>query len=203
MGFVILPPLVPDISAIYDVYFAVLKDNILTRVLFPSASEKNLTDANSDFREVPIFGLDLLQAHTAHVSKYWKTSATQYTLKCIDTDTNKIFGVALCDAYIAPSDWKKGEIGWLEGKERERAEALVRPLWDTREKLRLNERYINERRGFKDGVKLYENMGIRKLKEKLISSDKPNGAKEDQHCPLYVWLPEGREKRLPKFVELA
>lgn len=50
MGFVILPTLVPDISAVYDVYFAAFKDNALTRALFPSATEKDLTDANSEFR---------------------------------------------------------------------------------------------------------------------------------------------------------
>ncbi|CAN9301880.1 unnamed protein product [Alternaria alternata] len=180
MGFVILPALVPDISAVYDVYFAAFKDNALTRALFPSATEKDLTDANSEFR---------------------------------------------------------GEIGWLEGKERERAEALVKPLWDTREKLWLNERYIYchvmavhpdyQRKGIgellfkrgitiaqqtglpmyiessKEGVKLYERMGSRKLKEKLVKSNETNDAGENEECPLYVWLPEGGEKRLPKSVELA
>jgi ribosomal protein S18 acetylase RimI-like enzyme len=54
----------------------------------------------------------------------------------------KIVGMALFDVYITPSDWKKGEIGWLQGKERERAEALIGPLWDAREKLWSNERYL-------------------------------------------------------------
>jgi ribosomal protein S18 acetylase RimI-like enzyme len=164
-------------------------------------------------------------------------------LKCIDTETNKVVGMALYDVYIAPSDWKKGEIGWLQGKERERAEALVKPLWDAREKLWLNERYIYchvmavhpeyQRKGigemiFKygmsiseqtglptyiessgEGVRLYEKMGSRRLKEKVvhrsedISPEKTNGAREDQEVPLYVWLPKGGGKRLPKSVELA
>lgn len=154
-----------------------------------------------------------------------------------------VVGMALYDVYIAPSDWKKGEIGWLQGKERERAEALVKPLWDAREKLWLNERYIYchvmavhpeyQRKGigemiFKygmsiseqtglptyiessgEGVRLYEKMGSRRLKEKVvhrsedISPEKTNGAREDQEVPLYVWLPKGGEKRLPKSVELA
>ncbi|KAL1801685.1 hypothetical protein ACET3X_002027 [Alternaria dauci] len=227
MGFVILPALIPDISAVYDVYFAAFKDNELTRALFPSATEKDLTDANSEFR----------QAHTAHTAEYWKTSATQYTFKCVDTETNKIVGMALCDIYIAPSDWKRGEIGWLEGKERERAEGLVKPLWEMREKLWLNERYIychvmavhpdHQRKGVgellfkhgtniaqqtglpvyiessKEGVRLYEKMGSRKLKEQLVTSEKTNGASGNPDCPLYVWLPEGGEKKLPKSVELA
>ena len=151
--------------------------------------------------------------------------------------------MALFDVYIAPSDWKRGEIGWLKGKERERAEALVKPLWDAREKLWLNERYVYchvmavhpdyQRRGIgellfkyemdvcrqtglpmyiessKQGIKLYEKMGSRRLKEKLghrsedITPEKTSGAREDQELPLYVWLPEDREKSLPKSVELA
>jgi ribosomal protein S18 acetylase RimI-like enzyme len=50
--------------------------------------------------------------------------------------------MALWDVYITPSDWKKGTVSWLQGKERERAEALVKPLWDAREKLWLNEKYL-------------------------------------------------------------
>jgi ribosomal protein S18 acetylase RimI-like enzyme len=151
--------------------------------------------------------------------------------------------MALCDVYITPSDWKRGEIGWLQGEERERAEALVKPLWDARERLWLNERYIYchvmavhpdyQRKGIgemlmkyeigisqqtglpiyiessKEGIKLYEKMGSRRLKEKLVhksedsSPEKTNGAREDQELPLYVWLPEGGEKQLPKSVELA
>jgi ribosomal protein S18 acetylase RimI-like enzyme len=50
--------------------------------------------------------------------------------------------MALWDVYIAPSDWARGEIGWLHGKERERAEALIGPLWGAREKMWTNERYL-------------------------------------------------------------
>jgi hypothetical protein len=52
MGFVVLPALVPDISAVYDVYFAAFKDNAVTRALFPSATEADLTDPKSEFRYV-------------------------------------------------------------------------------------------------------------------------------------------------------
>lgn len=71
-----------------------------------------------------------------------KTSQTQYTLKCVDTETNRIVGMALFDVYITPSDWKRGELSWLQGKEREQAEALISPLWEAREKLWMNEKYI-------------------------------------------------------------
>lgn len=50
--------------------------------------------------------------------------------------------MALWDVYITPSNWKKGEIGWLQGEERQRAEALIGPLWGAREKLWSNERYL-------------------------------------------------------------
>jgi hypothetical protein len=52
MGFVVLPALVPDISAVYDVYFAAFKNNAVTRALFPSATEADLTDSKSEFRYV-------------------------------------------------------------------------------------------------------------------------------------------------------
>lgn len=50
--------------------------------------------------------------------------------------------MALWDCYLTPSDWKKGDISWLHGKEKERAEALVGPLWHAREKLWLNQKYL-------------------------------------------------------------
>jgi len=80
--------------------------------------------------------------HTAHTLQYAQNNLTQHTLKCVDSETNSIVGMALWDVYITPSDWKKGEIGWLQGKERERAEALIGPLWGAREKLWSKERYL-------------------------------------------------------------
>lgn len=50
MGFVVLPALPADISAVYDVYFAAFKDNAITRALFPSATAEDLTDPESEFR---------------------------------------------------------------------------------------------------------------------------------------------------------
>ena len=50
MGFVVLPALVPDISAVYDVYFAAFKDNAVTRALFPSATEVDMMNPESEFR---------------------------------------------------------------------------------------------------------------------------------------------------------
>jgi GNAT superfamily N-acetyltransferase len=50
--------------------------------------------------------------------------------------------MALWDIYLTPSQWRRSEISWLSGQERERADALIKPLWDAREKLWLDERYL-------------------------------------------------------------
>ncbi|KAH5277402.1 hypothetical protein HBI72_028520 [Parastagonospora nodorum] len=51
MGFVVLPALVPDISAVYDVYFAAFKDNAVSKALFPSATASDMTNPESEFRK--------------------------------------------------------------------------------------------------------------------------------------------------------
>ncbi|KAL6712230.1 hypothetical protein ACN47E_000107 [Coniothyrium glycines] len=233
MGFAVLPALVPDIEAVYDVYFSAFQDNAVTRAFFPSASAEQLVDSKSEFRKT----------HASHVLQYWHTSTTQYTIKCVDTETGAVVGMALWDCYITASDWKKGEITWLEGKERERAEALVQPLWSAREKLWLNEKYLYchviavdpkfQRRGIgellfnygtniahqaqlpiyiessAEAVRLYEKMGCKKLKERTIHRADPsrkeesNGIGEDQGINLYVWTPDNDNSRLPRAVELA
>jgi ribosomal protein S18 acetylase RimI-like enzyme len=63
-------------------------------------------------------------------------------LKCVDSETGKVVGMALWDIYLTPSAWRKPEISWLEGKDRERAEALVSPLWSAREKMWLDQKYL-------------------------------------------------------------
>ncbi|KAF1994959.1 hypothetical protein P154DRAFT_360662 [Amniculicola lignicola CBS 123094] len=132
MPYTILPALIPDIPAVYTCYFSAFASTPLVSALFPSATTSDLLDATSSFR----------QAHTASVISYWNTSSTQYTLKCIDTTTGDIIGMALWDVYVTPSDWKRGELNWLTGKERERAEALVMPLWEKREKFWDGRRYL-------------------------------------------------------------
>jgi hypothetical protein len=52
MGFVVLPALIPDITAVYNVYFAAFANDPITRALFPKASIADLTDPESDFRYV-------------------------------------------------------------------------------------------------------------------------------------------------------
>jgi GNAT superfamily N-acetyltransferase len=50
--------------------------------------------------------------------------------------------MALWDIYLTPSPWRRAEISWLSGHEREHAEALISPLWDAREQYWLDQRYI-------------------------------------------------------------
>lgn len=60
MGFVVLPALAADISAVYNVYFAAFKDNAITRALFPSATAEDFTSPESDFRYVTSEGPTIL-----------------------------------------------------------------------------------------------------------------------------------------------
>ncbi|KAF2023953.1 hypothetical protein EK21DRAFT_118285 [Setomelanomma holmii] len=232
MGFVVLPALVADISAVYDVYFAAFKDNAVTRALFPNTSTNDMANAGSEFRK----------AHTAHVSQYWAKDSTQYTLKCVDCETGEIVGMALWDIYLTPSQWRRPELSWLEGGDRERAEALISPLWDAREKFWLDKRYLychvmavhpsNQRKGIgemllnygigvaqqtelpiyiessREGKRLYEKVGCQRLKrpavsQKILTNGKINGKKDDNEAMLFVWFPKGKEDALAKGIELV
>lgn len=50
--------------------------------------------------------------------------------------------MALWDCYLTPSDWRRPEIGWLHGPEKKRAEDLVKPLWEARESMWLDQKYL-------------------------------------------------------------
>ena len=128
MGLAVLPALIPDITKTYDAYFAAFKGEVILDILFPIG----ITDA---FRE----------GHTAHTRDYWGKSDVQYTLKCVDTATGEIVGMALWDVYLRErpeSEWKNPGVTWLEGKEKERAEALLNPLWEKKEKLWGGRRHV-------------------------------------------------------------
>ncbi|KAF2635409.1 acyl-CoA N-acyltransferase [Massarina eburnea CBS 473.64] len=221
MGFVVLPALIPDIAAVYSVYFAAFASDAITAALFAGTPKEEWGDEGSEFRK----------SHTRNILHYWQTSTTQYTLKCVDTTTNKIVGMGLLDVWPTPSDWKRGGITWLEGSARSRAEALVDPLWAAREKMWDNERYIYchvvavhpdyQRQGIGKliteyglrvaeqaglpvyleastmGTGLYEKLGFRRVREKLVHKG------EDVEVPLMVWVPQGKEVRLPEAVQFA
>jgi GNAT superfamily N-acetyltransferase len=127
MVLAVLPALIPDIPRVYEVYFAAFKNEqmgrIMLDILFPNA----VTDS-PEFRK----------GHAAATLAYWHTSDVQYTFKVVDTDTGEIVGMALGDIFIRPrSEEERKNLGvpWLQGKERERAEKILNPLWEVREKL--------------------------------------------------------------------
>ncbi|EAT78237.1 hypothetical protein HBH56_231020 [Parastagonospora nodorum] len=226
MGFVVLPALVPDISAVYDVYFAAFKDNAVSKALFPSATASDMTNPESEFRK----------AHTGHTTQYWPTDSTQYTLKCVDSETGEIVGMALWEIYLTTSKWRRGKISWLSGEERERAEALISPLWNAREKLWLDQKYIYchaiavhpdyQRKGIgkllmefgigvaqqvelpiyiessEEGVRLYEKLGCQRVRQPK-SGEVPNAGQsvnggQEHGLSLFVWVPKGsRDYRKP------
>jgi hypothetical protein len=121
MGLVVLPALIPDIPKVYDVYFEAFKSDLIIEVLFPGG----ITEA---FRH----------GHTAHTLSYWHTSARQYTLKCLDGETEEVVGMALWDVYLGDrleEEWKNPGVTWLEGKQKQRAEDILNPLWHKKEEL--------------------------------------------------------------------
>lgn len=127
MGQIILPALIPDIRRIYDVYFAAFENDlmgsIMLSILFP---DSQIT--SEEFRS----------AHSAGTLQYWHSSNNQYTLKCVDTITGDIIGMGLGDVYLrerTAEERKNQGVPWLEGARRERAEKVLNPLWEMREKL--------------------------------------------------------------------
>lgn len=134
MVLVILPALIPDIRRIYDVYFAAFEHDTVGRlmlnILFPSILESGFRDA-----------------HTVGTLQWWHSSDYQYTLKCIDTKTNEIVGMGLGDLYLKErtlEDRHNPGVSWLQGAQRERAEKILNPLWEMREKLFGGRPYICE-----------------------------------------------------------
>ena len=127
MVLVVLPALIPDIRRLYDVYFSAFKHDkmgqILLQILFPGS----LVDSE-EFRA----------AHAAGTLDYWHKSSVQYTFKCVDSETGEIVGIALGDVYLQPrsEEERKFEgVPWLQGEQRERAEKVLKPLWEVRENL--------------------------------------------------------------------
>jgi ribosomal protein S18 acetylase RimI-like enzyme len=94
--------------------------------------------------------------------------------------------MALFDIYLTPSDWRKGEISWLSGAERERAEALINPLWDAREKLWSNERYI-----YGHVIAVHPDHQRKGVGEKLIRW----GMDVAKQCMLPIYIESSKEAR--------
>ncbi|KAK4163100.1 acyl-CoA N-acyltransferase [Cladorrhinum sp. PSN259] len=134
MPFLVLPALIPDIRAVYDVYFSAFtadpSGKRLLSILFP----------NTDFTSE-----DFRKAHTDGTLKWWHSSETQYTFKCVDAETGKVVGMTLCDVFVKPrteGERQVPEVGWLTGQDKERAETVLMKLWRARERIWGGQSYI-------------------------------------------------------------
>ncbi|KIX07796.1 uncharacterized protein Z518_02450 [Rhinocladiella mackenziei CBS 650.93] len=154
MPVVVLPALIPDIEEVYDIYFAAFKNEpmgeIMLGILFPGG-------ITEEFRK----------SHAAATLDWWHKSTTQYTFKVVEVETREIIGMILADVYWKERSEQERQwtgIPWLQGAEKERAEAITRPLWEVREKLFGGRRYVYvhaiaikpEKQGLKAGMALIQ-----------------------------------------------
>ncbi|KAK5657193.1 hypothetical protein OQA88_3251 [Cercophora sp. LCS_1] len=133
MGFIVLPALIPDIRAVYDAYFAAFTvdpdGRRLLDILFPDGF------TSDEFRA----------AHTEATLNWWHTSRTQHTFKCVNASDGAVVGMALCDVFSNPQteeERKNPGVGWLEGDRRARAERVIAPLWEARDRALGGKSYI-------------------------------------------------------------
>ncbi|KAM3474036.1 hypothetical protein MY5147_004486 [Beauveria neobassiana] len=134
MSQVVLPALIPDIPRIYQIYFDAFRADkmgaLMLQILFPGGG---------------VVDQEFLKAHAAGTLSYWHISDCQYTLKVVDTATGDIIGMGLGDVYLRertlPERTNHG-VPWLEGEQKVRAEKVLNPLWEVRERLFGGRRYI-------------------------------------------------------------
>ncbi|KAL1844794.1 hypothetical protein VTK73DRAFT_1789 [Phialemonium thermophilum] len=147
MAYAVLPALLPDIEKVYDCYFAAFQADPSGRRLLDILFPRGVTSPS--FR----------RAQAEATASYWRGADAQYTFKCVEAQTGAIVGMALCDIFVRrqdvtpppegaaqrggdSSDGEWPGIPWLEGEEKARAERVVKPLWEMREKLWGGKRYI-------------------------------------------------------------
>jgi hypothetical protein len=127
MPLIVLPITPSDIRSVYDVYFSAFKGDTVLEILFPMAFKNG--KITEEFRA----------GHATHQLEYLKSTPFEHTLKCVDTDADEIVGMAVYGVYFKERPYAeyKSPSGceWLEGKERERCEQLLVPLWRKREEL--------------------------------------------------------------------
>jgi hypothetical protein len=113
----VLPALLPDITPVYDVYFAAFKDEQILEFLHPGGVDR--------------------QKHKHGTTLWWMHDTNGYTVKCVDSDTGKVVGMASWEVFWMPNKgWQKPKgVEWLKGNDRTRAESVLVPLWEMREKL--------------------------------------------------------------------
>ncbi|KAJ5348717.1 Acyl-CoA N-acyltransferase [Penicillium brevicompactum] len=211
MGFVVLPATLPDIRAIYDVWFAAFKGQLILDLIYPG------TDLNDEeFRKI----------HTEGTLEYWKGLSMEHTFQCIDTDTGKIAGMATWQVYWrerTDEERQKPWIGWLEGDQRQRAEGFLEQLWEKKEKflgakkhvychtVAVHPEYQGKGIGARlmkwgmdvaeelnlpiylestvEGVPLYKKLGFETLSENIVFKPEITRVDREVKAPLMVKMP--------------
>lgn len=132
MGNVILPALIPDITRVYDVYFNASEAEPMAKLMLEILFPGGITE---EFRK----------GHTEHTLKYWHDSSLQHTIKCVDSETGEIIGMGLHDTHFlerSEEERKNPGITWLDGEYKARAEKILNPLWEAKEKMLGGRRHI-------------------------------------------------------------
>ncbi|KAI9163443.1 putative acyltransferase SID5 [Paramyrothecium foliicola] len=116
MPLAVLPALVADVEEFYNVQFDAFKDELIMQFLYPGGVDR--------------------PAHCDATVKWWNHDKTGYHIKCVDTETGKIVGIASWDIFWKPNGdggfERPAGIPWLSGKEKEQCEAVLGPMWDLR-----------------------------------------------------------------------
>ncbi|KAI1103791.1 acyl-CoA N-acyltransferase [Jackrogersella minutella] len=127
MPLAVLPAQVADIEPIYDVYFSAFKGEPIIDYLYPGGVDR--------------------PAHTEGTRQWWAHDTTGYTIKCVDSSSGKIVGMAVWDIFWKPGKENGWElptgIPWLQGEEKKLCEAVLGPMWNLRDEIFGNrQRYV-------------------------------------------------------------
>lgn len=126
MPLTVLPALIPDIDRVYDCYFEAFKDEKIIDFLFPGGVNR--------------------EAHRDGTIQWLHHDRNGYTIKCVDSESGQIVGMSSWEVYWRPGEehaWKKpAGAEWLTGKDRERADSVLVPLFNMREQLFGGRRHV-------------------------------------------------------------
>ncbi|RYP65019.1 hypothetical protein DL771_008516 [Monosporascus sp. 5C6A] len=126
MPLIVLPALEAELEPFYNVWFAAFKGQAVVSVLFPGGAD----------RKVQI----------QYIKQGW--GQVGHPIKCVDTDTGEIVGIAIWEILWRPGEengWEKPDrIPWLSGEDWDKAKGVILPMWDMREKLFGKRRHVCE-----------------------------------------------------------
>ncbi|KAL7623662.1 hypothetical protein AAE478_005214 [Parahypoxylon ruwenzoriense] len=126
MPLVVLPAQPSDVKSMHDVYFAAFKDEPVMKFLFPGGVDR--------------------ASYDIMVRDSWAHDTSICPVKCVDTSTGDIIGMATWEIYWRPGEgnkWKKpAGVTWLSGEEREKAEKVIMPMYNMRDELFGGRRHV-------------------------------------------------------------